>query len=267
MKKNIFGVAVLMLVLLASCNKKETTVTVWTLDLSKAETTITFDENGIWSDLYNTEVGNIDAGAFEFQHEAAVSSYVYEGETFNYPYYMGFAVSKNDKADALIPESAITKGGVSGQGTPYLTCYWGDYYDFESSEFNRTSDIIFSSADSYAPQAVYVTNTAQVVSTLKNGGTYGARAFKEGDYFLLTVKALNEHHEVIEGNEVKYYLADFRDGKTYICEDWAKVDLTPLGGCYGLTFSMETTDTNPYGALTPTYFALDALSVIPVWAK
>ncbi|MBR1564347.1 MAG: DUF4465 domain-containing protein [Paludibacteraceae bacterium] len=266
MKKSIFGVAALMLVLLASCNSG-TETTVWTLDLNNTTTSLSYDDDGLWSGLYSTAVDDFVAQTFTFHHRAAVSQYVFEGQTYETTYYMGYGVSKNNKADATLPESAITKGGLNGEGTPYMTCYWGDYYDATKGELNRTSDITFTGADSYKPQAVYLTNTAQVVSTLKNGGSYDARAFKDGDYLLLTVKALNENNEVVEGNEVKYYLADFRDGKTFINEEWAKIDLTPLGVCFGITFTMESTDKNEYGFLTPTYFALDGLTVIPQWAK
>mgnify|MGYP003456493949 CR=1 FL=1 len=43
--------------------------------------------------------------------------------------------------------------------------------------------------------------------------------------------------------------------------DWVKVPLAALGKTSGLSFRMTTTDTGDFGANTPLYFALDALTV------
>jgi hypothetical protein len=49
------------------------------------------------------------------------------------------------------------------------------------------------------------------------------------------------------------------DGKKN--DSWEKVPLTALGKAAGLSFRMTTTDIGDYGANTPLYFALDALTV------
>ena len=179
---------------------------------------------------------------------------------------MGLTASNEKTADANKAESACTKGGLQGEGTPYLVCYWGDYPD-ESGKMVRFSDVLFDkSADIFTPKAIYVCNTAKVIKSLQEGDSF-ARAFKAGDYLTLTIMPLNAQKEVIQGAEVKYYLADFRDGKTFINQGWEKIDLSPLGACAGITFSMETTDMGEYGANTPLYFCVDGFSVVPAWAK
>ena len=272
MKKFIYCVVALVVVLLASCEKNKPVVceknepVVWTIDLSKSQIVINYDDNGLWTDVLNPEIGNIELEHFSFHHEAIISEYEWDGQVYQSVYYLGFVPSANSTSNPDIPQSAITKGGLQGKGTPYMVAYWGDYFDWLTSEQIRTTDIVFTHRiDITTPQYVYLTNTADVVNTIKNGGAFGARAFADGDYFLIRIKALNWFGEVIEDREVEYYLADFRDGKSFINESWAKVDLTPLGQCAGITFELESTDSNEYGILTPTYFALDGLTVQDEW--
>ena len=44
-------------------------------------------------------------------------------------------------------------------------------------------------------------------------------------------------------------------------QTWTKIDLSSIGYCYALEFSMTSTDTGQWGMNTPSYFALDALTV------
>lgn len=258
MKKLIFCVTVLVAVLFASCEEPTAS---FTMNFSDAKTAISYDDNGVWTNLLNPEVGNIDLTDFFFSHQAVVSEYEWDGETYTSSYYLGWTPSINATADPTIPQSAITKGCIKGEGTPYMVAYWGDYTDFYTGEEYRTTDIYFASTEVITPQYVYLTNTAETVSTILNGGAFGARAFHDGDYLLLKIKPLNELNEVIGGIEVNYYLADFRDGKEFINQSWTRVDLASLGKCNGITFEMVSTDSNEYGSLTPTYFALDGLTI------
>lgn len=263
MKRSLFSVAIVAVALLfASCGQeKKQTIT---LDLSQSTTpaTVEYDANGIWNGTYDKTVPYIVSQVYSFQHFADESEYA--GNM--YPYYMGFTISKNDQATTYPAESAAAKGAVAGAGKPYMVCYWGDYY-YNGVRY-RTADIRFDGA--YTPKQVYVNNVASAVAAIKEGDDY-ARAFAAGDYFTLTFQALNEKYEVIAGQEVKYYLADFRDGKSFINQTWEKVDLSALGECYGITFDMETTDVVTYGTETyfntPTYFALDGLTVTKNVAK
>lgn len=259
MKKTLFAMfAIAMAVTFTACNENGKNLVV--LDLTQPTTTLEFDETGLWKGTYDLNIHAIVSQIYSFQHDAGVSSY----EGYDYSYYTGYTVSKDASGDAAHPEAVAAKGNMSGKDNPYMVCYWGDYV-YEGVTY-RSSDVKFDGT--YSPKHVYICNTASVVKSLKEGDNY-ARAFKAGDYFTLTFKALDAQGKEIKGQEVTYYLADFRDGKTFINENWEKVDLTALGECNGITFSMETTDKvtydgTTYYANTPTYFALDGLTVAQV---
>ena len=256
MKKSLFFVAIASVLMLASCGKEKDTVVA--LDLSQANPALEFDETGLWKGTYDLEAKALTSQVFTFQHTAGLSEY----GGVSYPYYSGFTASNNATGEAANYENASAKGAMAGAGKPYAVCYWGDY-EYDGVVY-RSSDIIFEQVSS--PKHVYINNTAWVVNSLKNGDNF-ARAFKDGDYFKLTIKAVDEAGKEIKGQEVEYYLADFRNGKTFINNSWEKVDLSALGQCKGITFAMETTDVvsydggTTYYANTPTYFALDGLTI------
>ena len=59
---------------------------------------------------------------------------------------------------------------------------------------------------------------------------------------------------------VDYYLEDFRDGKSFIEESWAYVDLSSLGRCVNkVEISFSGTDIGEYGLNTPTYCVIDEI--------
>ena len=73
--------------------------------------------------------------------------------------------------------------------------------------------------------------------------------------FALIIQALDSSMQPTA--TTTYYLAV--DGKHN--SDWVQVPLNSLGRTACLSFSMTTTDMGSWGANTPLYFALDALTV------
>ncbi|MBK8019077.1 MAG: DUF4465 domain-containing protein [Betaproteobacteria bacterium] len=55
-----------------------------------------------------------------------------------------------------------------------------------------------------------------------------------------------------------------RFGSDFILEGWQRIDLTSLGMVSSLSFSMDSSDKGDFGINTPTYFALDDLTVTAV---
>ena len=105
-----------------------------------------------------------------------------------------------------------------------------------------------------APRSVLLNNTTWAALSMRDG-CYPARAFAEGDTFVLTLAAYDA-----AGREIattNHYLADFRDGISFIQTNWSQLDLSWMpADVVSLVGTLETTDVGDWGANTPTYFAL-----------
>lgn len=153
--------------------------------------------------------------------------------------------------------SAITKKGVknntyiivgaSGYGT-------GPNYDKDVAirfKNNNTNDI-----KTYQVKGLFLTNTVYAYNSMKNGSDYFHERgeedkFGNSDSFKVIIYNLDKTQKV------ECYLAE----GTSLLTEWKWVDLTSLGKTEGLKFELVTTKTNDGGAMTPTYFCLDGITV------
>ena len=105
-----------------------------------------------------------------------------------------------------------------------------------------------------APRSMRVNNTTYAALAIRNGNP-PARAFTSNDTFILTLTARDAEGDVVAATN--HYLADFRDGKTFIQTNWSTLDLSWMPpAVVSLVGTLATTDMGAYGANTPTYFAL-----------
>ena len=105
-----------------------------------------------------------------------------------------------------------------------------------------------------APQSARINNTTYAALSIRNGNP-PARAFANGDFFVLTLTARNVEGAIVAATN--HYLADFRNGKTFIQTNWATLDLAWMPPeVVSLVGTVTTTDMGAWGANTPTYFAL-----------
>lgn len=105
-----------------------------------------------------------------------------------------------------------------------------------------------------APKSVRVNNTTYAALSIRNGYA-PARAFTNGDFFVLTLTARDVEGTVVA--TTNHYLADFRTNRTFIQTNWSTLDLSWMPpDVVSLVGTMTTTDLGAWGANTPTYFAL-----------
>ncbi len=104
---------------------------------------------------------------------------------------------------------------------------------------------------------VMVTNNTYAVLSMQNGDSF-AKKFEAGDWFKVIFTGYDAAGE--ETGKVEFYLADFRDGKTYICTTWTEVNLESLGRVNKITVAFESTDNGQYGMNTPAYVCMDNLT-------
>jgi hypothetical protein len=192
------------------------------------------------------------------------------GATFNNFYdptfgnWAGWAVSR--VADVTTPGfgnqyAAYNVPSGAGDASP---TYAVGYMDV----FNNVNPTIQLPAGT-RPQAIRVTNTTWAALIMLNGDPGGfARQFDVAhqDTFKLTIQG----RDALGGltGTVDFFLADYRVpsvvAQPFVISQWTTVNLAPLGDATSMTFTLASTDVGSFGINTPTYFALDNLTVTPV---
>jgi hypothetical protein len=165
----------------------------------------------------------------------------------------------SNETDATTPGylnqfSAITGGGAGGSAN-YAVAYLG-------------APAITFAAPSIV-NSLAVTNTTYAGLSMKLGDgfakRFGGDDGTDPDFFKLTITGLNAAGAVT--GSVDTYLADFRfadSAQDYVLDQWRTVDLSALGTVQSLRFALASSDMGSFGINTPTYFAVDNLSVTAV---
>lgn len=233
-----------------SCDKNDDDNNIVTLYLN--QTQIPYDTNGLWSDAM-TEGSHVLSQGIVFSHEAIPA-----WSTWN-----GFVASRNsDNADysanfAWLEHqyTAITGGGMSGTGTPYMIAYWnsseGENVDLATASCAITYK---STGNTFIPQSLYATNTSYAYYSMVNGSDFNKK-FEDDDYFHLLIYGVKA--DGTKTGPITYPLAD---GSTPT-DSWQYVNLEELGEVSGIYFQMDSSDKGIFGINTPTYFAIDRLMI------
>jgi hypothetical protein len=158
-----------------------------------------------------------------------------------------------------------TTAGLANQCSVYAPGGQGSSQTFAVVNYsafeNRGGEVYFADPTAEATfDHVWVANATYTALSMKNGDDY-ARRFEAGDWFLLTITA-RDKTGAETGTPVEFYLADLRTASSPgILDDWAKVDLTPLGQrVHSLEFTLSSSDTGEWGMNTPGYFCFDNLA-------
>jgi viroplasmin and RNaseH domain-containing protein len=106
---------------------------------------------------------------------------------------------------------------------------------------------------------MYVTNSTYAYFSMKNGDQF-AKKFGAGDWFKLAIKGKDAAGNDTQALEV--YLADFRNGKSELLNQWKWVDLMGLGAVKSIHFELSSTDNGDWGMNTPSYFCLDDITAM-----
>jgi hypothetical protein len=164
----------------------------------------------------------------------------------------GFAYSNvNDTTTGDFTNQYASVAGTAFAGSIYAVGYSGvqSFIDLPSG---------------YQPASVRVTNTTYAALDMQTGSLF-SKPFGPGDFFNVTFTGYAAAG--LTGGATgatTFYLADFRDGKSLIVTTWDLLDLTPLGQSASIGLSWDSSDTGPFGINTPTYVAIDALTLVPV---
>lgn len=91
---------------------------------------------------------------------------------------------------------------------------------------------------------------------------FGGAGGIDPDFFSLTVYGYRNGQR--SDDSVVTYLADFRftdDSRDYLVKDWIWVDLSEWSAADSLEFILNSSDTGEFGINTPTFFAIDELTL------
>lgn len=222
--------------------------------ISVSDAQFSYDTEGVWTGNTSDSYLNIDD--YEFSHIVDKDGYVY-----------GFTPSKvSDTSihDPLysFPYASASGGGVAGKGSQYLVGYWAEFLEGENCPFTeRTCRIYDEDGDTFVPQSVMVCNNTYLKYTVLNGTEFTS-PFGPGDYV-----ALIAHGVHIDGTEEEatFYLVNIEstDVESGIVSSWQQFDLSGLGACTGIYFTMDCSDNykSAYGLNIPAYFCIDKLVV------
>lgn len=235
MKRFILPVLVAAMAALTGCSYLENK------DFKTAEITfedINLEENGYIASIPYSAEGGIVTFANSYNSE--------------FGNYEGFAFSKlNDMETPGYVNQFSVYANSGFNSSPNFAVY---YYSTFASQLEGKK-LIFSEQVRVNLEYMYVNNSTYAALEMKNGSDF-CKKFEDGDWFLLTVEATCANGDK---KSVEFYLADFRDGKSYICDEWTKVDLSSLKDVLTVDFILTSSDTGEYGMNTPAYFCMDNL--------
>ena len=179
-------------------------------------------------------------------------------DSLGYEIWSGFAISRGNDPDTpgfANQFSSVTGSGAGGSHT-YAVAYAASPVEIHRPAGSQP----FASID--------ITNTAYAAWSMRQGDAFakqfGGPDGTEPDFLRLTIEGFD-----VGGNStgtLQVDLADFRfddDSLDFILDDWATVDLSPIGDATRLSFSLASSDNGPFGMNTPAYFAVDNVLLSP----
>lgn len=205
-------------------------------------------------DLEDSEFldGSDLAGGF-----ASGNIFLHNEYTTEYSSWTGWAISST--TDTTTPGFANQYSCISGEGMGNSQNYAVAYLGFGESIIRLENEASGGIVD-----GMYINNSTYAYLSMLNGDAFakkfGGETGEDPDFFLLTVKKYKEGE--ISQDSVNFYLADYRfedNSQDYIIDEWIYLDLSVLGNCDSLSFSLSSTDNGVFGMNTPAYFCMDNL--------
>lgn len=174
-------------------------------------------------------------------------------------YWSGFAFSnKGDTATNSWTNdtSSFTGGGAGGTGN-FAVAYWQTY----------NPPPLIGLPAGMQPVAVKLVNTTYTALTIRDGdpNNFSPGEYEAGDYLSVTFTG----NSALDGTgtttgTATFFLADFRGGSTLIVDQWTDFSLAALGAARSIVIDFDSSDVGPWGINTPTYVALDNLTLAAV---
>jgi hypothetical protein len=234
MKPGIFIIAVIIVIVMASCKKKEPV-----LDIVDFEE-LPLNSSGYWN-------GSDGSGGFKSGNITFVNRYFQQSRTWN-----GFAYTNH--TDTVTKNISNQFTSIEGSGADNSVKY-GVFF------FSGVPDTMFFDSPELITD-ISVSNTVYSYYSMKNGSPsskkFGGDSGNDQDWFKLRLTLINK-----DENQVGYidvFLADFRytdNSKDYIANAWTRLDLSTFGFVKAVIFEMSSSDSGTGGINNPPYVCID----------
>ena len=225
-----------------------------TLDFESIDQSYLAGPTAAGENLYSTYKGNqirsvtVDGLVFGINESNALYNF-YNGGICMSQFNDMATTDYTNQCSVYYKQSKTGFGGYHGSKTFAVVCTTMAPASFYFLDDNATAKFA----------SMQVCNTTYAYQTMKNGNAY-ARALSSAkqDYLKIVITGYAVNGTVT--GTAEFYLADFRTSTSAgILDNWAEVDLAPLGECHKITFNIEGSDTGTTGLNTPAYFAFDNL--------
>jgi hypothetical protein len=174
-------------------------------------------------------------------------------------FWSGFAFSNKGDTTTnswMNDTSSFTGGGAGGTGN-FAVAYWQNY--------NPPPLVVLPAG--LRPSSVKLVNTTYTALTIRDGDPNN---FADGEYgvgdFLSVTFSGNSQADGLGSTTgtATFFLADFRSGNSLVVDQWTDFSLTSLGDARSISIGFASSDVGEWGINTPTYVALDDLTLVAV---
>ncbi|HNZ61488.1 MAG TPA: DUF4465 domain-containing protein [Paludibacteraceae bacterium] len=232
-KKSLILLPAFLLIFFTACENESDSTLTTTVDFEDVE----LGENGYWNGADSS--GKFISNGFSFLNEFTSSSW---GD-----YWSGFACSS--LTDTITAGYDNQYSVAAGSGA------WSSKKFAIAFDDSATVMCPKNELGNYTVKSIMFCNSTYAYLDMRNGSAF-SKKFENGDWFKVTVKGFLDNNVT---GAVDYYLADFRNGKSYLTNQWVKVDLSSLGKVDNLIFLFDSSDKGTFGVNTPKYVCIDNL--------
>ncbi|MDA8743920.1 DUF4465 domain-containing protein [Rubripirellula amarantea] len=218
--------------------------------------------------FFNGPTANGNPSTGEFGDAVVIGSFTAETLTLNNTYsqdfgsWNGFAYS--NATDNTTAGFANQHSSIAGTGAEESPTYGVGFVP--SGNFYAPPTMTRDVDDDRSFESLAITNTTYAALSMRDGDMFakkfGGTSGDDPDYLLLTINGFDSDNNSI--GTVDFYLADYRfddNSLDYIVDQWTTVDLSAVADASSLQFSIESTDVGAFGINTPTYFAIDDITL------
>lgn len=217
-----------MSLFLMSCDNDDQTKT----------TMITFEDMTLTDSIWNGADGSGSFSTAGFTFNNSFTSYDWGSA------WSGFAVSGmiDTKTPGYTNQYSVMAGAGASNSKQFALA-------FDSASLNFP----VSKIEQYQIKKAWLTNSTYTYLDMMEGSAF-SKKFAANDWFAVIITGyLND----VQQSQVKYYLADFRNGKSFISNSWQAVDLSSLKNVDRISFTFDSSDKGVYGVNTPQFVCID----------